>query len=170
MFTLFADWRLKDQDDLTAEIESMMSAHRRYADYLAQHQGRFPQSAFAYASADWRNNFSDHRAPHDSCVSELRFVDRSLPRADADRDTDLEIVLFGAYHDGHLHLQYLNVQSFALSSTSVAAGPTEVYRDEVRLSDDGLVVHEIEFLGADNWLIVCKDLEFKWVPLPASEG
>jgi hypothetical protein len=163
MFTLYEDWRIRDGDVL-AESQSMLAAHHRYGAYLEENRARFPVSAFEYASAPWRNNFSDHRAPHDAWVVGIHFNDRSLPAAGEERATDLELVLLGAYHDGHLHLMYRGVRSFRLSSERADTSPTEVYRDEVRLSDRGLVLHEIEFLGRDNWLIECGDIEFEWRP------
>jgi hypothetical protein len=163
MFTLYEDWRAVDGDD-AAEIQNMLAAHRRYAAYLEENCARFPVSAFEYASTPWRNNFSDHRAPHDAWVASIHFIDRSLPTAGGERATDLELVLLGAYHDGHLHLSYRGVRSFQLSSEHADTSPTEVYRDEVRLSDRGLVLHEVEFLGRDNWLIECRDIEFEWRP------
>lgn len=169
MFTLFADWRALAEEDISTEIEKLRAAHCRYAEYLDRHRSKFPPAAFGYASAEWQENFNDCRAPHDSWVSEVKFVDRPLPGAGADRRTDLEIVLLGAFHDGHLHLRYTEVQSFHLTSTTAALGAIEVYRDEVRLSDNGHVVHEIEFLGAENWLVECKDMEWAWVPCPPAE-
>lgn len=166
MFTLYEDWRAPDGDD-AAEIQSMLAAHRRYVAYLEENRARFPASAFEYASAPWRNNFNDHRAPHDAWVASIHFSDRSLPASGGDRETNLEITLLGAYHDGNLHLKYRGVRSFHLSREEADLSPTEVYRDELRLSDQGLVLHEIEFLGRDNWLIECRDVEFEWRPAPA---
>ena len=98
-------------------------------------------------------------------MAEFRFIDRSLPQSGGNRLCDIELVLLGAYHDGHLHLVYRGVHSFKLSSHSASDGPTEIYRDEIRLSDAGHVLHEIEFLGADNWLVECRDIEWGWVAL-----
>lgn len=165
MFTLHGDWRSPDGDEF-AELRDMLAAHRRYKAYLEENRARFPASAYEYASAPWRNDFSDHRAPHDSWVSQIQLYDRSLPKSGSDRITELEIVLLGAYHDGHLHLRYHGVRTLALFANGIDLAPTEVYRDEVRLSDEeGFVLHEIEFMGADNWLIECRDLEFEWIPI-----
>jgi hypothetical protein len=44
-----------------------------------------------------------------------------------------------------------------------------IYRDEVRLSEPGLVLHEIEFLARENWLIEREDIEASWEPLLGSD-
>lgn len=166
MFTLLADWRSEDPHEVEDDWKRMLEAHRRYEAYLAENRARFPESAFAFASAEWRNDFSDHRAPHDSWITDIHFNDGALPRFAGSGSKDLNLVLLGAYHDGHLHLRYRDVQSFNVAAT----GLIEIYRDEVRLSECGHVLHEIEFLGNPNWLIVCSDIEWEWRPLSSADG
>lgn len=164
MFILYADWSVERSADDDDEFAAMMDAHRRYYAYLESNRAKFPQKAYELATSSWRHNFSDHRALHDSWVQSFQFSDDSLPRAGKDRKNSLEIVLLGAYHDGHIVLCYENVSAFNLSHSDVREGPTEIYRDEIRLSEAGRVLHEIELLARDNWLIECEDMGQRWEP------
>lgn len=74
--------------------------------------------------------------------------------------------MLGAYHDGRTRLRYKNVHGARISLSDARGGPTEIYRDEIRLSDTGLVLHEIEFLAGDSWLIECEDMDQQWEELP----
>src|SRR5687767_8906693 len=140
MYILLADWS-RDDAATGDDTAAMMAAHRRYDAYLEANRHRFPEQAFAFAAAPWHHDFSDHRAPHDAWVQSFRFVDASLPDGGDKRLVDLEIVLLGAYHDGHLHLTYRRVHRYALAGMDVRDGPTEIYRDEVRLSKSKRVLH-----------------------------
>ena len=166
MFTLYADWQCKNSGDVEIEIAQILDGHRRYKAYLLENRDKFPESAFSLASAEWRNNFNDHRAPHDSWICDINFHDGALPRFPGSGCRDLRLVMLGAYHDGHLHLLYRDVESFSMAAT----GLVQIHRDEIRLSETGRVLHEIEFLGAPNWLIVCSDIEWEWRPLPGNAG
>jgi hypothetical protein len=87
-------------------------------------------------------------------------------------------MLLGPHHDGKLELTYRNVHSYSfVSHRGFRIDRNEekgVYfhgdwlTDEVRLSENDLVIHEIEWEHAD-WLIECKDIEAKWKPFEHNE-
>ena len=159
MFILFADWR-KEADDDTVEIEAMMDAHVRYFQYVETNRARFPSSAYELAAARWRHDFADHRALHDSWVESVKIYNESL-LGGRDGSNSLELVALGAYHDGRINIRYKGIHSVSFRISDAIGGP-EIYRDEIRLSESGLVLHEIEFLGRENWLIECEDMEQNW--------
>lgn len=166
MFILRADWSKQGRDqDEADEIASMMAAHAHYSAYLDDNRARFPDGVYELAASNWRHNFNDHRALHDSWIEAFRFLDGSLPDGGGNRNNDLEILVLGAYHDGRTRLRYKNVHGVRLSLSDARDGPAEIYRDEIRLSDSGLVLHEIEFLARDNWLIECEDMDQQWEQL-----
>ena len=164
MFILLADWSKEPSSDDADEIASMIAAHKNYFAYVEDNRARFPQKAYELAASAWRHDFSDHRAFHDSWVESFRFLDSSLPNSGGGRANDLELVLLGAYHDGRIRIRYSNVHSAQLFLSDARDGPIEIYRDEIRLSETGLVLHEIEFLARDNWIIECDDIEQQWEP------
>jgi hypothetical protein len=83
------------------------------------------------------------------------------------REMRIAVRLLGAYHDGHLELSYSGVRSYSLSG-KVQANPKighgDWLADEVRLSDNDLVFHEILFSSGSRWLIECLDVEVRWIP------
>jgi hypothetical protein len=77
------------------------------------------------------------------------------------RQSHIKLRLLGAYHDGHIEIEYLNVRRYSIGCEFPAHGDWGI--DEIRLSDSGAVVHEIE-IGATVWLIECEDIRYVWLP------
>jgi len=75
------------------------------------------------------------------------------------------MLLLGAYHDGHLELSYSGVRAYSLVA-EIPEKPNigDWLRDEVRLSGNRLVLHEIVFSTRSRWLIESRDVEFRWIP------
>jgi hypothetical protein len=69
------------------------------------------------------------------------------------RQTEIRLVLLGPQHDLWLDLTYSRVLSYSLcsphrleiSTAPLRAGHGDLLGDEVKLSERGLVIHEIEF-------------------------
>jgi len=81
------------------------------------------------------------------------------------REIEIAIRLLGAFHDGYLELSYPGVRSY--STLGVTQTPKishgDWLGDEVRLSDNNLVLHEILFSGGSRWVIESRDIQFQWV-------
>ena len=162
----------------------------RYDEYLASIKDHLPPSAYAFAVAPWHYHTADHRSPHDAWVESLalheraRVIDRGpinvaheeVPAEDPPaRKVDIHLRLLGAYHDGHIEFVYTNVNSYSLSKPPLGPGSfgsggwkyfnhSDWLIDEVRLSDRGLVIHEIVFASDSRWLIECEDFTYEWRP------
>lgn len=154
MFILSDDWN--SEDNPMAVVE----AHRRYEQYLEQNRQSFPASAFAFASADWHYNFNDHKALHDSWLVDMSVRETNSANSD-ERVTEIQLKLLGAFHDGHLRLTYHDVRSYQIGSATSAH--TSIDRDEVRLSENGYVLHEIVWWQDVKWLIECTDISCEWI-------
>ena len=154
MFILSSDW------DSSNNASAVVEAHAKYNEYLEQNKSSFPASAFEFATAEWHHDFSDHKALHDSWLAEVVVLEGSNSGA---RSTTVKLKLLGAYQDGHLNLVYENVSAYQLGSADT--GHTSIDRDEVRLSNNGNVVHEIIWWQSVKWLIECEDIKFDWVPI-----
>jgi hypothetical protein len=82
---------------------------------------------------------------------------------------DIFVRLLGSYWDRYHELHYIDVQNYDLSFGSSEDGRHAVLHsdwliDEVRLSDDGNMLHEIEFRYGAHWLIECRDFTYKEKP------
>jgi len=154
MYILSDDWDSENNPNAVVE------AHLKYDEYLARNKSCFPESAFDFAIADWHHNYRDHKALHDSWLIESRIIETSQNDM---REVNITLKLLGAFHDGNLSLHYKGVKSYQIGSST--AGHTSINRDEIRLSENGFVLHEIELWQEERWLIECHDIEVCWTAL-----
>lgn len=161
MFILSKD-RLENSQ---AEFESAWSAYVNYLNSISQ---KLPKSAYEFAVAEWHYNFNDHRCPHDSWLDRLA-IENHHPRDGGSYSLpSITLKLLGAYHDGFIVLTYKAVISYSLSTEQKIAtkkDPADWLYDEIRLSDNGNVLHEIEWSDGSVWLIECADVCYEWLQL-----
>jgi hypothetical protein len=142
-----------------------------YVEYLASVRERLPANAYFFAAAPWHYDFSDHRCPHDSWLESLSVIEISSGDRNQDRSVLIKVSLLGAYHDGTIEISYQRVDSYSLDKQGANITPPlnvghgDWLIDEVRLSDRGFILHEIEFSSGSRWLIECEDIEYRWNPL-----
>ena len=149
---------LGDQRDANA-----VEAFRRYREYLESERRRFPEGAFALATSEWYFNPEDHRCPHDAWLQHV--VVQEIGRGDRhqNRSSALSIQLLGAYHDLVLTFTYKRVYRYMLDADDIREGHSDWRYDEFRLSDAGILVHEIEWRGEGvRWLIEADDVSLEW--------
>ncbi|MFO1184328.1 MAG: hypothetical protein U1E56_06035 [Bauldia sp.] len=147
--------------------EDVVGAFERYRLHLEYHRDSFPASAYALATSNWYFAASDHRCPHDARLTSAALTELSTSRAGPGQ-ISLHVRLLGAYRDGHIELIYPQVFSYRLAAGDCADGHRDWRYDELRLSDAGHVIHEIEWWGpteVGSWLIEASDVEFRWLPL-----
>jgi hypothetical protein len=147
-----------------------------YGEYLESIRDRLPASAYAFAAAPWHYDFSDRRCPHDSWVESLTVGEPSSGERRQRRGVEIAARLLGAYHDGHILLTYKAVHGYLLKSPNDYASPPldaghgDWLADEIRLSDGGLVLHEVEFSRGSRWVIECEDMTYDWEHMKESEN
>ncbi len=86
------------------------------------------------------------------------------------RRCSLEIRLLGAYHDRHILLRYPRLFSYSMQTATCDKGLGDWLYDELRLSDGGHLLHEIEWANRSRWLIEADDIEFEWRSLKTEEA
>jgi hypothetical protein len=137
---------------------------KEYEGYLKSNAARFPPGALALATSDWYFGFFDHRAPHDAWLEEATFAEPATGERNELRSLNLRVTLLGAYHDFILEFFYPEVFSYTLSNPATGGGHFDWRYDEFRLSEDGKLIHEIEWAGppgyAGRWLIEASDVQF----------
>jgi hypothetical protein len=156
VFPLEAMAYILTKDRPQNSLEEWQSGWSNYWAYLESVNDRFPRSAYEFASAPWHYDFSDHRSPHDGWVEELLIREPAAGERQEKRSLEIVVRLFAAYHDGHIELKYSGVQTYELTSTvSSVSGHGDWLYDEIRLSNNGLVLHEVEWSRGGLWLIEC---------------
>ena len=150
----------------TATPNEIKACFDEYAKYLDENRTSIPPDAFEFATADWHYDFMDSKCPHDSWLRKLEIIETGVPTHRNDRTLDIRIVLLGAYHDGFITLRHRNVHSYILekpnTSGLVNASHGDWLIDEVTLTDDSRLCHEIKFANASPWIIVCDDIKYSW--------
>jgi len=157
-----------------SNIEVVASTFEKYFEYLKSEKEQFPKSAYQLATSDWYYDPRDPKCPHDSWLINLSIGESGTGERNEIRSKDIKVKLLGAYHDGHINLHYQKVRRYALGhQPNVTAtdqslqGHGDWLYDEFRLSENGLVLHEIEWTHG-HWLIEAADVEFQWVPISTS--
>lgn len=134
----------------------------QYAQHLRGIQNALPSATREFAEAPWHYDHLDHRAPHDAWVRSVNVADQGLAESTSRGAIEISISLLGAYHDRVLTLEYVGVERHDIISG--AGGYGDWLYDEIRLSQQGLVLHEVEFSNG-SWIVECKDLRYTWHPL-----
>jgi hypothetical protein len=122
----------------------------------------------------WRVGLKDPANFHDSWLEKVVIAEEPTEgrrdRIKAQRRRlDIFVRLLGSYWDRYHELCYIDVQSYSLSFAPDSEFRTSVPHsdwviDEVRLSDNGLMLHEVEFRSGAHWLIECRDFTYKEKP------
>jgi hypothetical protein len=148
---------------------------KRYPAYLESVRDRMPASAYALATSDWYFGFSDPRGPHDARLVEVAIGEgAAAPDRFPTAPPSLRIRLLNAWGNGYIELRYPRVYRYQLTMGDGGAGHRDWLFDEFRLTDDGHVLHEIEWWGSDEagrWIIEASDVEHAYLPVnPNAEG
>lgn len=139
-----------------------------YRAYLHSVQGSFPPSAYKLATSDWYYSLNNRRGPHDAWLQEVRMVEHESPDRHQPRKVEMVVRLLNAHHDHVLQFRYPTVLEYSLQLTYGLWGHRDWRYDEFRLSDDGKLIHEIEWAGPQEtgrWLIVSDDVHYDVSPI-----
>ncbi len=151
--------------------EEWQSGWAAYCAYLESVKGRLPPSVYEFATASWHYDFGDHRAPHDGWLESLVISEPASGERKEIRSIEMVARLFAAYHDGYIELKYFGVESYSLVSGARGGwGHGDWLYDEIRLSERGRVLHEVEWSNEGLWLIECSDVAYQWLPLETTNA
>jgi hypothetical protein len=149
---------------LSDDYAELGRAWNRYMEYLESMRGILPAEVIEFAASVWHYHPEDHRSLHDAWVESL-CIRETASTGDANcRVSSIEIHLLGAYHDLTTTLVYEGVTGYSLgldrAITGVTSGPVthghgDWLLDEITLSPNGRVLHEIAFDSGALWLIEC---------------
>jgi hypothetical protein len=153
-----ADITSPDHSRYAAHLQWLKSEFEAYMAYLTAIRHRLPSSVYDFAVADWHYDFTMPQCPHDAWVQDIHITETAGTANGKSRGTQIEIILLGAYHDRLLKLLYLDVRSYAMRCPALPHGDWVI--DEIRLSEAGHVVHEIEFRSGSILEIECRDILF----------
>jgi len=141
-----------------------VGAFDRYRAYMDREEARFPARALSLIKSDWYFNPEDHRCPHDAWLEVATMREPASGARHEIRHLTFSIELLGAYHDLRLRLSYPRVFGYQFLGDAVAQGHSDWRYDEFRVSNNGHLLHEIEWWGHEatsRWLIEADDVVFE---------
>ena len=154
MFLLMKDRPTNSSDEWTRGWSS-------YLKYLELNRSDIPVSAYEFAVADWHYDFRNHQCPHDAWVESVAFYEKASGKRSEIRSLQIKVKLLAAYHDGNIEIEYIDVNQYKFNAN--AANHGDWLYDEIRISQNKSVVHEIEFSNS-HWYIECADIKYTWNP------
>jgi len=131
-----------------------------YLQYLETIKATLPLQVFEFASNENRHNLDSAHSLHDAWLTSLTVKENRRAQRPFKPKPTIEIVLLGPQHDREIVLSYVNVSSYRVEGepNCFNAADTlhgDVDRHEVRVSEDGLIVHEIKFSSRSSIIITC---------------
>jgi hypothetical protein len=155
-------------------LSQMKDSYENYYKYLDSIKNRLSLNVYEFAKADWHYDPMNHKCPHDSWLESLEIKESSVDGNVRVRSNSINVVLLGAYHDGKISIKYNDVVNYSFERNVAAAdsNPNGFFKnghgdwliDEFSISDDGFIVHYIEFSNGVNWEIHFQDFKFEWIP------
>jgi len=143
-------------------------SNEKYLAYLDEVRDKLPNGARSFAEAPWHYDFKNSQCPHDSWVETVIISEPAEGETKDHRGLEITVKLLAAFHDGLIELRYKGVYEYEMRGHSDESRP-KLHRphgdwliDEVRLAENGRVIHEIKFTLA-SWLIECEDINYSWI-------
>lgn len=147
--------------------DSLEEGRKNWEDYqvhLEALKERFPDSAFKIATSDWWYQFDLPEAPHDARLIAFRMGDHGAPSWDNPKFSWIEIELQSAY-SGRILLRYPLVYRYEMMVKEASRGIHGDWRyDEFTLTNEGHLLHTIEWADGAVWVIEASDLEHRHIP------
>ena len=151
-------------------LERQHEHWKKYKHYLLNIKHKLRPATREFALAEWHYDTSDPRCLHDAWLESVTLQESAISDDLQDRRQVIVIRLLGAYHDGHIELTYHEVSSYTFDQPYRWVQEGMVNRchgdwlvDEVRLSDNGKIIHEIEWENRGHWIVECGDIKYSWI-------
>ncbi|MTW11157.1 hypothetical protein GM658_11130 [Pseudoduganella eburnea] len=138
-----------------------------YFSFLESNRTKFPEGVFEFAYNFCHYDLSDPSSLHDAWLNHLVLRENGTGDRKQFRSLALELEFLGPFHDKLLQFDYSGVTGFSMQSKDGAPallnGCGDVLMHEVRLSDGGLVEHELQFSSSVVLTITCSTFRFESV-------
>lgn len=133
-----------------------------YLQYLEAIKSKLPLQVFEFASNEERHNLHSAHSLHDAWLTSLTVKENRQTQRPFEPKPTVELVILGPKHDRDIILSYEGVFSYRVEGEQNAYNAADTFhgdldRHEVRVSEDGLVVHEIEFVSRSRIIITCEN-------------
>jgi hypothetical protein len=138
---------------------------RRYAAYVASIRDRLAPHVYAFVSDPRHFDLTSHSSLHDAWLESLSVREAATGEHREIRRMEITLDLLGPFHDRRIHLRYMGVTSYRFAAPPRSGEPRfertahgDLITHEIRLGQDGLLVHELRFERDATFLIECSDI------------
>jgi len=132
--------------------------------YVESIQSRLPAHVYAFASNPSYFDLDSHSSLHDSCLEKLTVRETASERTQV-RELEIHLCLFGPYHDRWIRLNHVGVAQYSFVTPPKYAEPRyehtahgDLLTHEIRLGQNGLLIHQLLFERGSTLLIDCADI------------
>jgi hypothetical protein len=135
----------------------------KYLKYVNSIKSKLPAHIYAFASDSGHFDFESHTSLHDAWIETWSVRETAAGEGNEIRGLEIDLSLLGPFHDRRIHLRYTGVKSYKFDVPSKNnkfgdKGHGDLYTHEIRLSHDGLLIHELLFERGATFLIECSDI------------
>ena len=148
----------------------------RYARYVESIRDRLPKHVHAFASDPRFFNITSNSSLHDAWLESFTVREAASGQRHEIRRLEIQILLLGPFHDLRTRLHYTDVIGYSAFAPAKPGHPRyehtahgNLITHEVRLSDNGGLIHEILFERDATILIECADFRHSEEPIPSQQ-
>lgn len=127
----------------------------RYAIYLESICAQLPLHVYAFASNPNHFNLDSPSSLHDAWLEALTIREVATGNCHDQHALEIVLCLLGPRQDRRIHLSYIGVSHYVMQSSGAHG---DLLSHEIRLSSNGEILHEMQFVNGASILIECSDM------------
>jgi len=136
-----------------------------YEKYLPSIRGKLPEHVYAFAANPDHFNLESRSSLHDAWLESIVVNEIATGERNEIRQLEVKLSLLGPFHDRRIHLHYTGVAQYSFKASPkydqsglqhTAHG--DLFTHEIRLGNNGLIIHELLFEREATFLIECVDI------------
>lgn len=145
-------------------MEYVDKSFQLYRDYLERNKERFPLSVFEFSYDLERHTLNSPHSLHDSWLTSITVRENRKGGRPFEPDPTIELILLGQMHDRDIVLTYRGIVSYVVTGNRNPYNYADTFLGdischEVRVTDAGFLMHEIEFVSDSRIIITCETFE-----------
>jgi len=135
----------------------------RYHHYVESIRNRLPSHVYAFASNFDHFGLESHSSLHDAWLEKLTVDEIAEGERQETRRLGIRLSLLGPFYDRRIHLHDTGVTRYCFDTPPRYGNPRftghgDLFTHEIRLGQNGLLVHELMFMRDAIFLIESADI------------
>ena len=133
-----------------------------YKNYIEANKDKLASHVYEFAIDINRHNLDSQHSLHNSWMTSITIKENRNKKRPFDPEPKIEIKLLGQMHDRDIILSYSGIENYQIKGLKNPYNWADTYQGdischEVRLDEQGLLIHEILFVSESTITITCKD-------------